>query len=343
MGSDHCPVYAITKDRVLGMGNATQEGAEDREYHILDIMNPPGMFKDGSRLREYSAARDIPPLSGKLLTEFNKRQNIRDMFSKKPVVPRPTNALAFPPAEATLEGAPDISPMQGADKGAELAGATNALFAANGQIGHATSPLNSPEKRRASESASPNKALKRSKSSNPVPSSNAASLAKGQQSLKGFFQTRSKGPALSLAATTAPPLTSLTVTDSVASQPSIVSANDDTGDTPPATAPPASSASQPTTSPFLFCDPGAAQQASKEGWTKLFSKRPPPRCEGHAEPCISLTTKKPGVNRGRQFWMCPRYVQSDSLRLQECLCSPGRHAICKGAVAHRMQPHPQLV
>ncbi|KAF2625951.1 DNA lyase-like protein [Macroventuria anomochaeta] len=311
MGSDHCPVYAVTNDKVLGMGNATQEGAEDQEHHILDIMNPPGMFRGGVRLREYSATKDTPPLSGKLLTEFNKRQNIRDMFSKKPAVPKSANALASPLTKATLEGAADISPMQGADIGPELAGATNALFPANGQIVYATSPLNSPEKRCASASASPNKSIKRSKTSNPAPNPNASSLAKGQQSLKGFFQTRSKVPGPNLAATTVPPLTSLTPDNGDASSPSTSlnsSADVRTETTPPPAASPATSASQTTTSPFLVCDPGAVQQASKEGWTRLFSKRPPPRCEGHAEPCISLTTKKPGINRGRQFWMCPRPI-----------------------------------
>ena len=318
MGSDHCPVYAVTKDKVLGMGDATQEGAEHEEYHILDIMNPPGMFEDGVRLREYST-KDIPPLSGKLLTEFNKRQNIRDMFSKKPAIPKPANALAFPLTEATLEGAAIIPPTQGADKGPELAGATNALFPANGQIVHATSLFNSPEKRRASASASPNKSIKRSKPSNPASNSDAAPLAKGQQSLKGFFQTRSKVPGSNPAANTTPPWTSLTPANGDASPPSNVmnpSADTGTESTPPPAAPPAASVSQTTMSPSLVCDLGAAQQASKEGWTKLFSKRPPPRCEGHAEPCISLTTKKPGVNRGRQFWMCSRYVA----RFDACVC-----------------------
>ncbi|KAL1649801.1 Class II abasic (AP) endonuclease [Didymella pomorum] len=305
MGSDHCPVYAVTKDTVPGMGNAAQQGEEDREHHILDIMNPPGMFKDGVRLREYST-KDVPPLSGKLLTEFNKRQNIRDMFSKKPAAPKLANTLAFP-AEATWEGAAVIS--QGADKGPELPGATNALFPADNQN---VSPLNSPEKRRASASASPVKSIKRSKSSNPA-SNNSASLAKGQQSLKGFFQsqTRSKATGPNPAAVNTPQSTTHTSTNGDTSTNSFsvsTSADIRAEITPPPAAPPAASASPTTTSPALICDPGAAQQASKEGWTKLFSKRPSPRCEGHAEPCISLTTKKPGVNRGRQFWMCPRPI-----------------------------------
>jgi AP endonuclease-2 len=39
--------------------------------------------------------------------------------------------------------------------------------------------------------------------------------------------------------------------------------------------------------------------ATKESWSKLLGKRvPPPVCE-HNEPCISLLTKKPGVNCGK--------------------------------------------
>ena len=45
---------------------------------------------------------------------------------------------------------------------------------------------------------------------------------------------------------------------------------------------------------------------SKESWSKLFTKPAAPRCEGHGEPCISLLTKKSGMNLGRSFWMCPR-------------------------------------
>ncbi|KAF1934335.1 DNase I-like protein [Didymella exigua CBS 183.55] len=311
MGSDHCPVYAVTKHTVPGLGNAAQDGEEDQKHHILDIMNPPGMFKDGVRLREYSASKDVPPLSGKLLTEFNKRQNIRDMFSKNPVAPKLANASAVPSTEATLEGAAVISPMQGADKGSALAGATNALFPADGRLVDAPSSLKSPEKRRASASASPSKSIKRSKPSSPA-LNNPVSLAKGQQSLKGFFQTRSKGAGPNSTAATTPRSTSQTpVNNGDASTHSFSvssSADAETEITPTAAATTAASPSQSTTSPYEACDPGAVQQASKEGWTRLFSKRPPPRCEGHAEPCISLTTKKPGVNRGRQFWMCPRPI-----------------------------------
>jgi AP endonuclease-2 len=49
---------------------------------------------------------------------------------------------------------------------------------------------------------------------------------------------------------------------------------------------------------------------SKEQWGLIFSKRPPPVCDTHGEECIQLTTKKPGPNYGRAFWICQRYVFS---------------------------------
>jgi len=46
----------------------------------------------------------------------------------------------------------------------------------------------------------------------------------------------------------------------------------------------------------------------KEKWNKLFTKKPPPRCEGHGELAKWLVTKKKGGNCGRGFWVCARYV-----------------------------------
>ncbi|CAK97103.1 uncharacterized protein An11g10190 [Aspergillus niger] len=68
------------------------------------------------------------------------------------------------------------------------------------------------------------------------------------------------------------------------------------------TNPPVSTTSDTPTDDDTFVDP----IASKEDWSKLFSKKRAPLCEGHQEPCISLTTKKPGINCGRSFWICPR-------------------------------------
>jgi AP endonuclease-2 len=299
MGSDHCPVYAVMKDKVslnpssdLSMETSERQG----EVHVLDLMNPAGMFKNGVRQRNYDPAKDIPPLSGKLLTEFTKRRSIRDMFNKKPVLAKPASTPVYTSVEApfvpNLEAAvpPPTTTVIPNKESLPLTEAfsANAASTENGHAAPISSPRNSPEKRRA-PSASPVKSVKRIKSGVST-SGNSTSLAKGQQSLKGFFQNRTKT------------VDSSSTSDAL---PSSTAAND-APHVPPTTS--QAAISSPPLSPYVQTDPLASQEASKEGWTKLFSKKPSPRCEGHAEPCMLLTTKKPGVNCGRQFWMCSRPI-----------------------------------
>jgi AP endonuclease 2 len=54
----------------------------DVETHILDLMNPVGTFMNGQRLRELDA-KDLLPLSAKLLPEFDRRRSIKDMFQRQ--------------------------------------------------------------------------------------------------------------------------------------------------------------------------------------------------------------------------------------------------------------------
>ncbi|OAL57029.1 DNA lyase-like protein [Pyrenochaeta sp. DS3sAY3a] len=300
MGSDHCPVYAVTKDKVLTSGDsdASVEKVEaQEETHILDMMNPPGMFKDGVRQREYSPTKDTPPLSGKLLPEFTKRRNIRDMFSRKPTLPKaeptPTPMELGSQAQAEAEDSSQTF-SDGTDLKSKALAETlsvNSASRTNGHTVQSPSPLNSPEKRRAPSITSPNKIVKRSKST----LSSSATAAKGQQSLKGFFQTRTKSTDTKERISGEPAAATAAEIDPPASQSLL-----DTSTVPDS---PASQAAPVAYDP----DPRASQEASRESWTKLFSKKPAPRCE-HGEPCITLTTKKPGLNCGRQFWICPRPI-----------------------------------
>lgn len=45
---------------------------------------------------------------------------------------------------------------------------------------------------------------------------------------------------------------------------------------------------------------------NKESWQTLFRKPAAPLCESHEEPCKSMQTRKKGENQGRSFWMCAR-------------------------------------
>ena len=267
-GSDHCPVYAVTKELVDWQGVET---------HILDVLNAKGTFSEGKRLREYNAARDLLPFSGKLLPEFDKRRNIKDMFTKTPTPfwakssqeDATLSQTSFDLSQSTVES--QRSPVK-----------TNTTTTVSTPPPKSTSPVKLPTKRPQSNSPAA-KSVKRSKST--LTSSTSTSQTKGQRSLRGFFAPKPPEPAPSPNTTDSPPSSESLLSPSTVSPPKIL--------------PPLDAAS---------ADPQASSQASKASWATLFTRKPPPRCEDHSEPCISLTTRKPGVNCGRKFWMCPRPI-----------------------------------
>jgi AP endonuclease-2 len=270
MGSDHCPVFAVTKDMVEWKG---------KQVHISDIMNPPGTFEDGKRLREFDPTKDLLPISAKRLPEFDisKRRSIKDMFSRKSSVPKalstPVGLPGFSNASPKPEN-PDVTQVvvKVGDPGPGSAPTKSST---------ATGPTKTPEKRPAS--SGPIKSAKRTKTNTGA--TNSQFSGKGQQSLRGFFTSKT------------PTTKSMSSQEAESSQePTNTQETETSLDLPFSTLSPLAESSEP------FIDP----EASKESWTKLFSKKPPPRCEGHQEPCISLTTKKPGQNCGRSFWICPR-------------------------------------
>lgn len=289
-------------------------------------MNPQGMFLNGKRLREYSVTNDPLPLSGKLIPEFFGRRNIRDMFARKPSVQQSQST------DATTTETEKIDAESMSNGGATSVPPFPLSTTANvppSVPGISTSSPSVASKKRLMSVVSSNKTLKRAKPGSAASAPQATS--RGQQSLKGFFK---------------PKASSTTTTDSIGEVPKTPEANntsipsslyvptsakfhvaEDGLITPPKLASPAlnepasNDSTQETmhdipsirTSPS-FTRSGSTQDQetvhdpiqSKESWSKLFTKPVAPRCEGHDEPCITLLTKKPGMNLGRSFWMCPR-------------------------------------
>lgn len=272
-GSDHCPVYAAMKDLVDWQGVET---------HILDALNPEGTFREGKRLREYNAARDLLPFSGKLLPEFDKRRSIRDMFTKTP-----TPFWAKPTQEDAPASQDGVDLSQSTAESQLSPVKSNATTTVSTQASASASPVKLQTKRRQPSSPAA-KPVKRSRTF--LTSSTATSQTKGQRSLRGFFGPKAPDAVHSPTTTTATTADPSPSAESVPTS-SIVSLSK--------SLPPLDAAS---------ADPEASSQASKASWATLFTRKPPPRCEDHGEPCISLTTKKPGVNCGRKFWMCPRPI-----------------------------------
>lgn len=288
------------------------------------------MFTGGKRQREYSTSTDPLPLSGKLIPEFVGRRNIRDMFARKPSLPQShsTNATSSSTEDAITKTAPEASPSatQTLHKGIPVSTSISPSMA--------PLPALSPSvsiKKRSKPEATTSKPVKRTKpSSAPAPSA----AAKGQQSLKGFFKPKTLSSTASTDGSVEEEIPVRPSTNGTASQayPDSVAelveahlaASQNSHSDSPATHTATLQSDLPVRyqgvtplstniSPSADCTRAMSNSnnvhdpiESKESWSKLFTRPAAPRCEGHDEPCITLLTKKPGMNLGRSFWMCPR-------------------------------------
>ena len=304
VGSDHCPVYAVLKQKVE---------VDGKRVKIRDIMSN-GMFKDGVRQREWST-KDLLPLSAKLIPEFDRRRNIRDMFTKKPSLKSVESS--FPTTMETTQEGKDTEPLHISNGGnttpAESQTTTTSsstVIASTSQAMTMPSPSKQSSKRTAEPSSSALPPLKKGKSTSNSKTGGPAKgqPVKGQSSLMGFFKPKIPQP--DVAAESQP--TASSAVDGESDAASIATSD------PPTPAYPASEfqelamttnecASQSIA--FNLADQKTVIDpiVAKENWSKLLGKRTVPRCE-HNEPCISLTTKKPGINLGRSFYMCPRPI-----------------------------------
>lgn len=86
--------------------------------------------------------------------------------------------------------------------------------------------------------------------------------------------------------------------------------------------PPADELSETNNGDAAHCDPldglnaeelqdmlekaSAAAAATTSAWTGMFKPKPVPRCMGHGEPAKMWTVNKPGINKGRKFYLCSR-------------------------------------
>ena len=301
-GSDHCPVYAILKDKVVLDGVETD---------ISDIMNPPGMFAAGKRQREW-AVKDLLPTSAKMLPEFQNRRSIKDMFSR-PALPKKQSTTAT---------------VRGED------GPRTSLDGADASTPNVAQPTSTPKEAGAKQvstapTPSPNAALAKRPASQALPKPTKKTKAtaagktakngpeKGQMGLAGFFKPKRQSPAPDNASKNDPSQISLSngSTDNneagqQSSKTDISSSPDGTGEARPTLAsstPLKEIVSASTPAPFNLDDqPDVIDPiVTKESWSKLLGGRVVPKCE-HGEPCKSFQTKKKGTNCGRNFYICAR-------------------------------------
>ncbi|KAK0725178.1 Endonuclease/exonuclease/phosphatase [Lasiosphaeris hirsuta] len=294
MGSDHCPVFATLTDAVARDGAETQ---------LADMVNPEGMFRDGKRLREWSP-KDLLPTSAKLIPEFDRRRNIRDMFKK--ATPTPKGESAAPKSANKSIPTPKNAIPSTTDTDTTRSNPTSASQLSS----QASTASSTPETRSQKPSMlkrhgglliTPRQPPKRNKAT--TSSENPARSGSGfaQSSLRGFLKPKTTEPSLDremdgvsgriLSLDGSPgPSADATALSQRPSEESLPEA-----DLEPF---PESSKTGPPPDDKVF-DP----IASKESWSKLLGKRKVPKCE-HGNDCQSLTTKKSGVNCG-QFTPLP--------------------------------------
>ena len=289
---------------------------EGQKIHILDAVNPPGMFLNGKRLREYSS-KDMLPMSGKLIPEFEGRRNIRDMFARKPSLAN-SQITELPNPENMTDAARSASHQE------------QPIEQALENLPTKSSAGSPQKKKRSTSGPTPNNLLKRTKVG--TDNNNSSTITGSQQSLKGFFKPRAIASPINTSSTLSPlvsveedllsrnrePAVSVRkvglksgVTDSNTKSVSVNKgtnvdmakvAKDPSGATPVPMLCSASMRKDEALQAEIVHDP----VQSKEHWSKIFTKPVAPRCEGHDEPCKSMLTKKSGMNCGRSFWMCAR-------------------------------------
>ena len=322
LGSDHCPVFVDFHDTVRG----AKEGKE--EVKMVDTMNPPEVFEQGMRKREWDM-QNAPAFSAKKLPEFDRRRSIKSMFAKPSVQKQESSHSQYvvdTVAEKKHEPSFKHKPMSAFPQIMTQQNAGEATILSQPDDSPKRQPLTSPRN------------LKR-KVSTPVKEQPATRLksdaAKGQQSLRGFFQAQDKkrvnGGGTSGRSEVSTKMESSGDVDDQAvmdeggaddlvangvvedSHLPLSPANpqssraDEDGALLPLRPPSTTSPSPSTTpSPTTITAHLAANEETQKSWSTIFRKPRSPLCETHAEPCKTMQTKKKGSNQGRSFWMCAR-------------------------------------
>jgi AP endonuclease-2 len=183
MGSDHCPVFATFSDKVM---------VDGEERALPEMMNPPGMFQGERRLRDWNT-KDLLPLSAKLIPEFDRRQSIRDMFTKKVASAAPPQVPTNPDAAAksSMNGNRNVEESTEKSDGASEPQTSIASTPRPGETAGSTkqpvTQLNA--KRPGSVTDTTSRPLKKTKSSIGVKDPKSK-VTPGQRTLQGFFKPK---------------------------------------------------------------------------------------------------------------------------------------------------------
>ncbi|KAK6330975.1 Class II abasic (AP) endonuclease [Orbilia javanica] len=278
-GSDHCPVYAVLKPEIE---------IDGEKKVLLDLVNPAGVFVGGEKKQKLPPP---PKMSARLISHFNGRQSIKDMFQRGPIG-RATSAAGSsiqPPSEPSGENAEAWVPTS----------SQNTYLPSSQVEPSQIGPCTQPEKRPL-DTDSNGDSLDTTEASQPTPKkakATAFTLAKKSPAKS----RRTQKPIRSLLQSSTPVLTpseSSNQDDNLENSSRLSVVSNGTSDLI------ASGPSEPDTTPKKVLD----QTEVRASWKKLFTKPAPPLCVGHSEPAKKVQVKKPGETKSLWFWTCARPV-----------------------------------
>ena len=275
------------------------------------------MFLRGIRCRNYST-KDILPSSGRLIPQFDGRRSIRQMF---------TQGSSFLPRSADSPSDKDW-PKTAPEMHEQYCTRNPAFEKINLVQAGAEGSSHQGSKRL---SVHDSRALPTKRYKGAAVSTADLSDSKSQQSLKGFFKPKATLFSGNCACSQATCLCNVGKHDMDSG---VSSLTRESNENKPSNISPQRIVSEPSPqprSPEVVKQSGPAHLEqigekllgrartdkdensaihdpveSKDSWSRLFTKPAAPRCEGHNESCITLSTKKNGMNYGRSFWMCAR-------------------------------------
>ncbi|KAI1960425.1 Class II abasic (AP) endonuclease [Ophidiomyces ophidiicola] len=265
MGSDHCPVYAVLQDTIT---------IQQKNIHILDVMNPPGSFQGG--IRKLPSSLSSLPLSGRLIPEFHRRRSVKDMFRTNTATSRkgPSSQCQWSAFGSEKQHQFVARPDGDERKPQTLSGSQ--------AIKRAVDDMNSARN------------TKRPR----VPTDTASSDSKSQLTLTRYMAARPQRGMMSHG-NSQPEKLKEQIETLKPSKSSHKPSDYDTSKSPTSIYDSTEMISTPQ-------ETTSSGSNSRDSWAQLFTKKAAPLCEGHNEPCITLSTKKSGLNRGRSFWICQR-------------------------------------
>ncbi len=287
-GSDHCPVFLDLHDELPG----PTPDAPPRQ--LWDLLNPGR--------RQGDKQPDPPKFAARFLEQFSQK-GLASFFVKR--------------EKAAVQTLPSTAPAAAAEAAAE--GEVEADEVVVVQAPPATAPVAvpSPNQPRPKPAKSPSATQPKSTTAAPKPA---------QRDISSFFTKPTPKPSSSQ-----PPAKRKKSLSS--SQPVAAAAHSFGGSTQAlepielGSSPPADGVigSKDAEEPGLGAgedDPlagmsaeeveqaleeaSASAAATASAWSGMFKPKPVPRCPGHGEPAKQWTVNKPGLNKGRKFYLCAR-------------------------------------